>query len=696
MRAGEAIGRFGGELRDFTGSAQDPHKCADIRDVAAKRATKLVLTVQAAYLAVGQLVLLTTGIPDGAVDFMLGALMLSNLVAVAMLIGYALTMQGRKRVSWLLLGAAAASWCFASLYLNTVLIPAGDVPVPSLADLFFLAFFPLALGGLLLQLPPRLKERTLSQRIDGVAAALAVAALSAAIVLDTVVSHATSERMLEFLTITALPIGDALLLGAIVASFALNHWRANRSATLVGVGLVAFWLADSGYVLLQATQSYNPPEFFDTGWPLCILLFAVAARHAALAGERSASESSAPRAYADVISPIVFAAISLATLATAAIVHLHPAAIVLATLSLALMLLRLGLSLASNEQLLERSQTEAHTDALTGLGNRRALLRDLSAAIDAELPTTLVLFDLDGFKAYNDVFGHPAGDALLQRLANALAARITDERGGAYRIGGDEFCALVEGHSASEQLAHLVEALSESGEGFQIGASFGAVHLPPEAGTAEDALRIVDQRMYDRKHSNRSSARAQSTEVLVHALYERVPQMQRHLEAVRERATQTALFLGIELTLIERLRHAAMLHDIGCMSIPDAILTKPGPLTDEEAEFVREHPAAGARILEAAPALRHLAEIVRSVHERFDGSGYPDGLSGEQIPIEARIIAICDAYDTMIAGRPFREPMSSAEALMELRAQSGTQFDPALVDAFAGALETRAPQSRAV
>jgi len=653
--------------------------------MAARTATKLVLTAQAAFIVVGQLALLTTGVSGVALDVMLPLYMVFNLAAVAITIGYALTMRGRERTSWLLLGAAIACWCAGSIYINTVLARSGEIPIPSLADVLFLAFFPLALGGLLLRLPPRLKQHTLSQQIDGVVAALAVASLSAALVLDTVVSHASSERALEIASIVALPIGDAILLGTVVASFALNHWRADRSSAMVGVGLLAFWLADSGYVLLQATGSYGPPEFFDTGWPICILLFAVAARNAALDdGERQRVPK--PRRYADVISPIAFAAIGLVTLASSAIVDLHPAAIVLATLSLALMLIRLGLSLAENVRMLDASQTEALSDALTGIGNRRALLRDLELSLERATPTTLILFDLDGFKNYNDVFGHPAGDALLQRLARSLATRIPEGAGAAYRIGGDEFCALVEGHADAQQLGHLVDALSESGEGFQIGASFGAVHLPPEAGSAEDALRIVDQRMYDRKNSNRASARSQSTEVLVQALYTRVPQMQRHLETVRELATQTAIELGLELAQIERLRHAAILHDIGCMSIPDAILAKPSRLTDDEARFVREHPAAGARILDAAPALRHLAPIVRAVHERYDGSGYPDGLSGDGIPVQARIIAVCDAHDTMISGRPFQAPTTSRAALAELQAMAGSQFDPAVVTAFADSL----------
>ncbi|MEI2702305.1 MAG: HD domain-containing phosphohydrolase [Baekduia sp.] len=653
----------------------------------ARTATKIALSAHATFLVVAQTLVLTTSIPQDHIEVISGIYVALNMMSALILAGYALTMRGRERLSWMLLGAGVVSWNFASVYLNAVLVPAGKASPPTIADAAFLAFVPLAIAGMLLRLPPRLGERSSAERIDGVAAALAAAALSAAIVLETVVANAPG-RTAEALVISAFPLGDALLIGIVVATFTLNRWRGDRASVLVGLGIVCFWIADSGFALLQAQDAYVPPSPVDIGWPLSVLLFAVAARHAA--AHPAAQPSQDPRPLADVLSPVLFALIGLAILVTAAIADLHPVAVALAALSLSAMLLRLGLSLLENARMLNESRREALTDALTGLGNRRALLRDLGEAMNAGAPSTLVLFDLDGFKGYNDVFGHPAGDALLERLARSLEARVATASGASYRIGGDEFCALVAGHAEAGQLGLLVDALSESGEGFQIGASFGAIHLPPEAGTAEDALRLVDQRMYERKHSSRSSARTQSSEVLVQALCARVPQMQRHLESVRDLATATAVELGVELSEIERLRRAAMLHDIGCMSIPDTILSKPGPLSEEETAFVRQHPAAGARILDAAPALHHLAPIVRSIHERFDGSGYPDGLAGAQVPLEARIIAVCDAFDTMVHGRPFRGAMSEAEGLSELRAGAGGQFDPEVVAAFAAALSASA------
>lgn len=659
----------------------------------ARYVTNAILALYATFIVVADIALLTTDVVSTHRDALGTAYVLFALAASLITLNHARQLRGRERVSWILLGGAILSWSLASVYLNVVLVPSGDVPVPSLGDIAFLAFIPLAVGGLLLRLPPKLRQRSAAERIDGVAAALAAAALSAAIVMGPVLAN-TDGRGLELLTISAYPFSDAIMLGIVVASLALNQWRVDRVSALVALGLVAFWVGDSAYAMLQAQGAYNGAAPTDAGWCLCMLLFAIGSGEAVRRSGEPRGETE-PRRHADIISPIAFAAIGLGILIAAAIIHLHPVAVILASLSLTAMLLRLGLSLAENASMLVASRHEATTDALTGIGNRRALIRDLERAITTSDPTTLVLFDLDGFKSYNDVFGHPAGDALLERLAHNLAARVAGGVGTAYRIGGDEFCALVHGLADETQLDHLAEALSESGEGFQIGASLGAVQLPPEATNAQDALKLVDQRMYACKNSNRASARAQSSEVLVRVLCERVPGMSRHLDAVRERATQTAIEMGVELSRIEHLRHAAMLHDIGCMSVPDAILSKPGPLNDEEIAFVREHPAAGSRILDAAPALKHLAPIVRAVQERFDGTGYPDGLRGEQIPLESRIIAVCDAYDTMVEGRPFRAAMTEQEALAELYAGSGTQFDPNVVDGFGHALLARHIVNRA-
>ena len=163
-----------------------------------------------------------------------------------------------------------------------------------------------------------------------------------------------------------------------------------------------------------------------------------------------------------------------------------------------------------------------------------------------------------------------------------------------------------------------------------------------------------------------------------------------HLLGVAELAAAVARKLGLSAAEVEDVRLGASLHDVGKMAIPDAILTKPGSPSAEEWRYVRNHPAAGERILGAAPALGGVARLVRASHERFDGRGYPDGLAGDEIPLGARIIFVCDAFDAIIGSRPYRDASTVAEALEEIRNCAGTQFDPTVVEAFSAVMQERA------
>jgi diguanylate cyclase (GGDEF)-like protein len=348
-----------------------------------------------------------------------------------------------------------------------------------------------------------------------------------------------------------------------------------------------------------------------------------------------------------------------------------------------------------NERLLELSRDEALTDSLTGLRNRRALIADLAALLeDGARPVALALFDLDGFKPYNDTFGHPAGDALLGRLGERLGAVVGDA-GAAYRMGGDEFCVIVsaDGHEAA--VARAAAALCERGDTFEIGCSLGTAVLPREAQTVAAALHLADLRMYERKTSGRPSACRQSTDVLLQLLRERRLDLHHHADGVARLAELTAAAVGLCDRDVRHTRLAAELHDVGKAAIPDAILDKPGALDDREWDFVRRHTLIGERIVRAAPALAHVADIVRSSHERFDGAGYPDGLAGGRIPLGSRVVAVCDAYDAMTSQRVYRHPVSAAEALAELRRCAGTQFDPDVVDAFCAVVERAGRADRA-
>jgi diguanylate cyclase (GGDEF)-like protein len=363
----------------------------------------------------------------------------------------------------------------------------------------------------------------------------------------------------------------------------------------------------------------------------------------------------------------------------------------LAGIALALLLIAAGgASLRAGRRELE---AQATTDGLTGLGNRRKLLVDLDRRVRTartDAPTVLTLFDLNGFKNYNDTFGHQAGDALLQRLGSALAQAVAPFGGRAYRPGGDEFCVMADARRqhAMEQAACV--ALSETGDGFDVSAAFGSVVIPQDTGDATEAMRKADEAMYAQKHSGRATAGRQSSDVLLRALAERHPDLGDHQDGVAELASAIARRAGIDGEELIQLAHAAALHDVGKVAIPDAIINKPAALDDEEWAFMRRHTIIGERIVAAAPALAPAAKLVRSSHEAFDGTGYPDGLAGIEIPLGARIIAICDAFDAMISDRPYSTPKSPRQALAELRRCAGRQFDPELVALFEQVMTERA------
>jgi HD-GYP domain-containing protein (c-di-GMP phosphodiesterase class II) len=189
--------------------------------------------------------------------------------------------------------------------------------------------------------------------------------------------------------------------------------------------------------------------------------------------------------------------------------------------------------------------------------------------------------------------------------------------------------------------------------------------------------------MYIHKQRNRPSAGRQSVDVLVTALNERDLDLAHHLADVADLAETVGARLHVPAEQLQAIRQAAELHDVGKLAIPEEILTKPGPLNEDEWGFVRRHTLIGERILASAPALGSSAKIVRSTHERWDGSGYPDGLAATQIPLGARIIAVCDAFDAMTSERSYARALTPREALSELFRCAGAQFDPEVVETFA-------------
>ncbi len=378
------------------------------------------------------------------------------------------------------------------------------------------------------------------------------------------------------------------------------------------------------------------------------------------------------------------------------------------------------------QQLIGRLDTAARTDALTGLLNRRGFEQvfesELERARRGGHALGLIVGDLDDFKALNDRCGHHAGDEGLTRFAALLdkAARRIDTTA---RIGGEEFALLLP-ETTSDGAWRLAERIRQDvAEAFASGAvpltvSFGVTCYPDHGETGEQLLRAADQALYAAKELGRNRSVVHSAEVasiLVGATGRRDAQSQGHLatmlslaEALDIRDSGTAAHahtvgryaegmavrLGLPTARVERVRLAGILHDIGKIGVPDSILRKPGALDEHEWAVMRKHSETGARILESG-SLEDVRGWVLAHHERPDGTGYPYGLSAEQIPIEASILAVADAYEAMTSDRVYRPRLSTAAAREQLIQGSGSQFDPTVVGALLELLDAEGEAPRA-
>ena len=585
----------------------------------------------------------------------------------------------RNRSGWLALALALALWASGDTYYTHVFGNDPSPPAPSVADIGYLAFFPLAYAGFILLVRSRVPKLTPAVWLDGITAVFAVGALGVAVVFEVVLRSASGSAA-AVATNLAYPLGDVILLALIVGAFSLMGWRPGHAWLVLGAGLAVNSIGDSIYLFQVANGTYHSGAFLDSTWPIAMVLLANAAwvsesRERAIDAEGRALQ----------LIPASCISIAVGVLVYDHFARVNLLAIGLATATIGAVVARLALTFKENKRLFVLTRNESVTDALTGLANRRRLVTDLDrvmADASAEEPWLLLLFDLDGFKRYNDTFGHPAGDALLQRLGAKLRA-VPPEHGTAYRLGGDEFCLLAPASTTAAALLidASVAALSEQSEGFAIGTSLGAVFIPIDATEASEALREADARLYAHKHQ-KSARRDRPHEVLLQALFERDPELKGHTNSVAALAVEIGRRLGVPDQELEELDLAAQLHDIGKIAVPDEVLHKPGPLSDSDWNLIRQHTIVGQRILSASPALRRVGEIVRATHERWDGTGYPDKLAGENIPLAARLIAVCDAFDAMTSTRAYRPPLTVAEAIAELERCSGMQFEPELVMVF--------------
>ncbi|MDY6918011.1 MAG: PAS domain S-box protein [Chloroflexota bacterium] len=372
-----------------------------------------------------------------------------------------------------------------------------------------------------------------------------------------------------------------------------------------------------------------------------------------------------------------------------------------------------------NAKLLERTKELSATDELTGLYNRRQFFELLEGELNRMHryggSFTLAMVDLDEFKEYNDRFGHSNGDALLRSVAQALRSELR-KPDMAFRYGGDEFTIILPETDAEKakgiidrlRLARM-EVLQTDGYTSRLFLNFsaGIAEFPQNAETADGLVFLADTALYHSKRAggNRStlvsdlgelaadvvdSATMDQVYALAATVDARDPHTYGHSKRVATVSEMIGTAIGLRPKQISDLRAGALLHDIGKVGVPDSILTKPDRPSEPEWMIIRKHPVEGAKIVGYVKELEGLVPLIRHHHEWYDGSGYPDGLRGEKIPLGARIISVADAYDTMTTPRPYRQVVSSDEACRELERCSGTQFDPRLVKAFQAALKEKA------
>ncbi len=404
-----------------------------------------------------------------------------------------------QRAAWLAMGAGLLCWSLGELYF-TLFVEGSGVASGSVspADGLYLAMYPCLYVAIMLLLGAHLRELRVSLWLDGLIGGLAAATLAAAVLLAPITDHAHGNIASVAISL-AYPIGDLLLLIFTIGALGITGWRPGRVWLLIAASMLLNAIADTTYLYQTASSTYRAGRWVEAMWPAAAVLLAIAAWTPWPPPKRRRVED---WRLVSVPAVSLLTALGVLVLGNFPSVQLSPVAVILATATVLAVCARLMLTVRENLAMLVGSRRLALTDPLTGLSNRRQLMEDLELACEQgreREPWQLILYDLNGFKRYNDTFGHPAGDALLQRLSGRLRA-IVAAHGTAYRMGGDEFCVLIRSATAEDALVEgSVAALSERGPSFSIGAAYGEVSIPAEGSDTATVLQLADQRLYARK-----------------------------------------------------------------------------------------------------------------------------------------------------------------------------------------------------
>ncbi len=588
-----------------------------------------------------------------------------------------------ERAIWIGFGLGSLAEVLGIFYYQAFIYGDPTPPYPSPSDAFYLLVYPGWYAGLILLVRKQMRDARASLWLHGLIGGLACAALAAALVFGTIVST-TGANAITVATNLAYPVADTMLITFIVIAMAVLGWWPGRRWALIGAGLALFYVADTIFFYQIAKGTYQEGTILDPLWAAAMLLITAAGYVRDPVARKVGHESRWM-----MLPSIVFAAVALGIVVYGWENGVHAVAFWLAVAAIAVMLVQFGMAMFENARFLSSSRHEATTDQLTAMPNRRQLFLDLErtcADATADEPALLLLFDLNGFKAYNDKYGHAAGDMLLRRLGERLS-EVVAPSGGAYRLGGDEFCALV--RAPREELAAVtdaaLDALRERGEGFETSASCGVAVVPHDASDPDEAIKIADQKMYSQKHEVWASD-ARHIDAVIQVIQRAAPTLDTHRAVLRGPVRVVAEEFGLAPAEVDDVAYAFEVRDIGYRAVPEAILTKPGALDEGEWSLMKTHPIVGERLIALSPTMRSVARIVRSSHERFDGAGYPDGRAGDKIPVGARIVAVAAAFDAMTSRRPYRDPLPVGEAIARLRAGAGSQFDAVVVETFCRAV----------
>ncbi len=666
----------------------------------------------AIYLAVGAAVIVAYFLQPaiGLLSAWGSKLLLYNALSYSATIAILIGIQRHKpqqRTPWLLLAASQLVYASADATFSIAHDVLHQERFPAVADVLYLSHYPILIAGLLLLVRQRTPRGDRASLIDASVIAVSVGLLSWVFLIGPYAIDAQLPTLVKAVSI-AYPVADLLVFGVAVRLLVVPGARP-VSYYLLAASLLVVLATDSAYVLMQLTGTYSTGNVLDATWLGSYVLLGAAALHPSMRAQAEPGDAGGPRA--SLLRLIPLAAASLMAPATLVIQASLGRTIdvwVIAAASATLFLL----VVARLAGLVDEQRRVAITDELTHLYNRRffeaTLTLEVEQAARSSQDLGLLVLDLDHLKRVNDAYGHQAGDRVLREIANRLTGAI---RSGDIiaRYGGGEFVVLLRNTSGdalpdtAERLRHAIgdePVILADGTWVNLTASIGGATRPVHAHSAEELVRAADQALHAAKRLGRNRVQVgpptgraavieERDEDAVVAYLERLADeidarqaTEEHSAAISRWAGTIADHLGLGPDTRRSCELAGRFHDIGKIVVPDEILLKPGPLTNREWAVLRRHPVQGARLIGLASAFQDIAFVVRQHHERFDGSGYPDHRAGDDIRIEARIVAVCDAWAAMRANRPYNEARSVEEAREQLRIWSGSQFDSKVVAAF--------------